>query len=112
MERPSGRESRRGTSLSGILIALMGLSPLEENMNPLSFGFQPKRRIYFAIQIRVERDTIGFAFTLPMMALILQTTIKYFVRLMILSKPFDRSLAQNGLKHWCSQMVKFMKAKW
>ena len=81
-------------------------------MNPLSFGFQPKRRIYFAIQIRVERDTIGFAFTLPMMALILQTTIKYFVRLMILSKPFDRSLAQNGLKHWCSQMVKFMKAKW
>ena len=27
--------------LGGILIALVGLSPLEENMNPLSFGAQP-----------------------------------------------------------------------
>ena len=27
-----------------------------------------------------------------------KTIMKYFVRLMILSKPFDRSIAQNGLK--------------
>ena len=31
-----------GSSGSGILIALIGLGPLEENMNPLIFWYQPE----------------------------------------------------------------------
>ena len=44
-------------SLSGILIALSGLNPLEEKMNPLSFGFH--RSILYATNCYVMHvDTI------------------------------------------------------
>ena len=55
--------------------------------------------IYFNIKILVERDITGFAFILPMMALLLQTIIKYFARLEILLILFDRSIGLSGLKH-------------